>query len=152
MIASADTVSSLSWDWIEAVATSGRFSDILWERRELVRVTTLDKLIRAYGVPRFVKIDVEGFEHEVLRGLSSPVPYLSFEFTPEFGGNAYDSIDRLSQLSMGLFNYSQGESMRLALGAWVGAAELKSVLSRLFADDPMAFGDVYSAAEHRGRG
>jgi len=150
MIASADTVSSLSRHWIEEVRASGRFAGVNWDKRELVKVTTLDKLMHAYGVPRFVKIDVEGYEHQVLRGLSSPVPYLSFEFTPESSASAYDSIDELSQLGMGLFNYSVGESMRLALTSWVGASELKSVLSQLFADEPMAFGDVYSAAEHRG--
>ena len=36
---------------------------------------------RATAAPRFIKIDVEGLEAEVLAGLSSAVPALSFEFT-----------------------------------------------------------------------
>jgi hypothetical protein len=146
MIASADTISTLSSEWVDAVVASGRFADVRWEKRELVTVTTLDNLISRYGVPRFVKIDVEGYEHQVLRGLSSPVPNLSFEFTPEFSRMAYDCIDRLSELGMGMFNYSPGESMQLALKDWVSAAELRKVLSHL-AGDPMAIGDVYSTGE-----
>jgi FkbM family methyltransferase len=46
----------------------------------VVPVTTLDGLIERYGQPDFVKIDVEGFEVDVLKGLSSRVPLISLEF------------------------------------------------------------------------
>jgi FkbM family methyltransferase len=45
-----------------------------------VPVITLDLAIQTYGMPFFCKIDVEGWELEVLNGLSQPVPWLSFEF------------------------------------------------------------------------
>ena len=43
-------------------------------------LTTLDALIELHGKPDFIKIDVEGFEVDVLGGLSSAIPLLSFEF------------------------------------------------------------------------
>jgi uncharacterized membrane protein len=46
----------------------------------VVPVTTLNDLIERYGHPDFVKIDVEGCEADVLKGLSSRVPLISLEF------------------------------------------------------------------------
>ena len=45
-----------------------------------IPVVTLDAAVRAFGRPAFCKIDVEGWELEVLKGLSEPIPLLSFEF------------------------------------------------------------------------
>jgi hypothetical protein len=48
-----------------------------------VNVATLDSLIDEFGVPDYAKIDVEGFDLEVLRGLSRPIPLLSFEYNSQ---------------------------------------------------------------------
>ena len=42
-----------------------------------------DNMISRYGSPEFTKIDVEGYEFEVLNGLSQPIKTISFEFTSE---------------------------------------------------------------------
>ncbi|MFD0532872.1 FkbM family methyltransferase [Actinomadura luteofluorescens] len=67
------TVSSMSPGWIKAVTTDRGFARVRWDRSVGVEVTTLDELIAVHGVPAFCKIDVEGFEADVLAGLSRPL-------------------------------------------------------------------------------
>ena len=73
-------ISSLSSDWVRAVQKTGRFSEYKWNRKQTVFIDTLDSLIAQYGVPAFMKIDVEGFEDQVVSGLSIPVGAISMEF------------------------------------------------------------------------
>ena len=60
------TLSTLSAEWAATVSASPRFPGERWDERVAVEVTTLDALIAVHGVPRFCKIDVEGFEESVL--------------------------------------------------------------------------------------
>ena len=71
-------------------------------------MTTLDHLIRDFGVPFYIKVDVEGYEPAVIRGLSRPVPLISFECNlPEFADEAEECIARLVHLSpTARFNYA----------------------------------------------
>ena len=71
------TVTSLSNQWIDAVQQVDSFAGVKWDEAIPVTVTTLDRLIDQYGLPAFTKIDVEGYELEVLQGLSQPLPALS---------------------------------------------------------------------------
>ena len=69
-----------------------------------VPVTTMDRLVGIYGVPEFCKIDVEGFEYNVLRGLTQAIPLLSFEYTPERIQPVLDCIDHLTRLGQYEYN------------------------------------------------
>jgi len=91
-------LSSFSETFIKRTSNSGRFSASKWDRTETCNITTLDELILKYGMPRFVKIDVEGFESEVLAGLSSPLPALSIEWIPELSENAKKCLEHLTTL------------------------------------------------------
>jgi FkbM family methyltransferase len=142
MISNCHTVSSLSKEWIKSVKESGRCRDCKWNKTMLIPITTLDKLIEKYGKPDFCKIDVEGYEYNVLKGLSQPINIISFEFIPEFISSAINSIKYLSSFGNILFNYSVGESMRLALSKWVKPEELIKILISL--PDKRIFGDVYA--------
>ena len=141
-IADWSTIATMSSRWRSRVVESGRFGGDRWTDRIVVQVETLDALIAEYGVPDFCKIDVEGYEEEVLAGLSRPVPALSVEFTPEFEEASRACIDRLSDLGFDRFNVSYGETMRFA-GDWTDAA---GALRLVRASGGMA-GDVYARAK-----
>jgi FkbM family methyltransferase len=97
-----------------------------------VETTTLDRLISIYGAPFFIKIDTEGHEINVLRGLSQPVPFLSFEVNlPEFRDEGLACIDLLEQLvPEGTFNYSIGDRPALVSKSWIVAEDLRKTLSK----------------------
>jgi FkbM family methyltransferase len=144
LLADYHTLSSLSPEWVEAVQKSGRFADFEWGERVAVPVTTLDELIRRFGVPDFCKIDVEGYELEVLLGLSQPVPALSFEFTWERMESRLAAVEHLATLGMTRFNFSFGESLVFALDSWVTSGEIVRFLEST-SRDIVTFGDVYAA-------
>lgn len=140
-ICHADAISSTSKDWIEAVKRSGRYVGFKWSRKETVATTTLDELIKEFGKPAFCKIDVEGSELSVLNGLTKPIRHLSFEFSTDYMPAATKSIHYLSKLGQPLFNYSAGESMKLALNEWVDARQIIRSLKHFH--PRVVWGDVY---------
>ncbi|WP_211103888.1 FkbM family methyltransferase [Skermanella pratensis] len=136
------TLSTLSAEWAAEVAASPRFPGERWEERVTVEVTTLDALIAAHGVPRFCKIDVEGFERAVLDGLSRPIECLSFEFIPETPERALACLERLADLGPHRYNVALGEERRLLSGDWLDQGAIVDWLkSRRPADGS---GDIYA--------
>jgi len=141
-ISEASAVSSLSREWVDAVTQSGRFEGQHWTRTREVATTTLDRLVEQYGAPAFVKIDVEGFEYEVVRGLSRSVRALSLEFTPEYLESTFRCLEHLDHIAPIRINYSLAESMQLALAEWVDRESMVAILAGL-GQDLSVWGDVY---------
>lgn len=135
-------VATLSPDYIADAGKSRGFHHVRWSERIDVEVTTLDALIAAHGIPAFCKIDVEGYEHAVLEGLSRPLPALSLEYLPAALDPALIAIARLNRLGTYRFNRSPGETMALAIPRWLGAAEIAAELKRLPREERA--GDVYA--------
>ncbi|MDJ0935338.1 MAG: FkbM family methyltransferase [Kiloniellales bacterium] len=142
------TVTTLSRDWIKSVGRAASFSEVSWDGRVTVEVTTLDTLIAQHGRPAYCKIDVEGFEPEVLKGLGAALPSLSFEFIPAALDGAFACIERLQALGDYEFNVSMGEQMRFELPQWSDAGALGAWLDNLAIDD--LSGDVYCRLKARG--
>ena len=130
--------------WIHATQQSGRFKNYKWDKTEKVPVTTLDKKIKVYGIPKYIKIDVEGYELEVLKGLSNPVQNISIEFTAEDIENSYKCIDYISTLGDFTFNYSIGESLILKNHEWKSKDNIKFSLAKVCKEENKAWGDIYA--------
>lgn len=141
------TISSFSKDWIDAIKESGRFNKYNWNQIRDIEITTLDKLIQQYGKPKLIKIDVEGFEFEVLQGLSHPIEFLSFENTiPERKKSIIECLDRIVEIAgqnKVEFNYSVGESMKWTLHEWLSPEQMRAEIE-LDRFIHSAFGDIYS--------
>ena len=126
-------------------AREADFGGVRWNRRIEVETTTLDLLIARCGVPAFVKIDVEGAEPEVLAGLTTAVPALSFEYVPGALDEVRACVNRLGVLGHYLFNWSSGESFRLASASWLSGEELLASLNT--SHGRQRSGDVYASCE-----
>jgi FkbM family methyltransferase len=135
-------ISTFSDEW-----KAGRFRNHTWGTKEKIEVTTLDTLIEQFGHPRYIKIDVEGFERQVISGLSCKVGALSFEFTSEIIDHADQICDRLRALGYSCFNCSIAESDNfLYLNGWATSQEVIATLHRMIErDDPLLWGDIYAA-------
>jgi len=132
MISDINVISTLSREWQAATQASGRFGDARYNSTEMVEMTTLDSMIEKFGCPRFIKIDVEGYEYEVLSGLSRPVQYISIEFTPEYKERAYACVGHFDALVKGArYQLSYGESLQYALADWVSCDEVVERLEQL---------------------
>ena len=136
------TVTTASDAFVAAADGAGGWEGQVWDRRLEVPVTTLDCLIAAHGLPSFVKIDVEGFEADVLAGLTTPVPALSFEFTTIQRDVAIGCLDAVARLGAYCFDIALGESQQPTFGRLVSRDEMAAHIAAL----PHAAnsGDVYA--------
>lgn len=127
----------------EDIANRSRFAaEHKFSQAETVPVITLDALIAQHGRPGFCKIDVEGFESEVLAGLTQPVPMLSLEFNREFRREIEQCLARLDQLGAYQFNFALGETTAWAQQTW---CDSRTMLATLAANpDPLLWGDIYA--------
>jgi len=137
------TVSSLAERWPSTLPERNPgFRGVRWNDSVEVAVTTLDALIEQYGVPRFCKIDVEGYEAEVLAGLNHRIPALSIEFVAGALDIAEACVRRLEALGAYEFNAVKAEERSFMSQRWLAADEMVAWLG----GDGMGVssGDVYA--------
>lgn len=136
------TVATASEDFIKSADAAPGWEGQKWDDKIKVPMTTLDALIKRYGKPAFVKIDVEGFEDEVLSGLSQPLPALSIEFTTIQRNVALTAIKRLAAMTSYRFNAALGESQVFTHPQSLSADEICRWIEGLPAEANS--GDVYA--------
>jgi len=137
------TVSTASADFVRAAHGARGWEGQAWTKSIRVPMMTLDALIARHGRPGFIKIDVEGFEAEVLGGLTQPTAALSFEFTTIQRETALACVERCRTLGYTRFDAALGESQTLVHGSWIAPREIARWLANL--PDEANSGDVYAA-------
>lgn len=123
--------------------TKGRFKNCNWPDPVEIEVNTLDSVIEEFGMPDFCKIDVEGYELNVLNGLNQPIPLISFEFTYEFlTKKTQPCLQRLYELGYRKFNVAYSTSETFVHKDWVDWERLLKNLQRK--RDSELWGDIYA--------
>ena len=90
---------------------------------------TLDFFINNYGIPKYIKIDVEGYEEEVIKGLKLPVPIISFEANlPDFYDETIRILDYLNEISSGNYFYNFSSENLFISDNFLSDSELKNIL------------------------
>ena len=137
------TVSSGSRRFLDAVEGSSGFEQVRWDSTVKVRVLTLDSLIERFGMPKLVKIDVEGMEPDILAGLSRPVPVIAAEFVPAALPLAAECVDRISEVSAEYrFNVVMGEDTEFVADRWTDVSDAKDFVARQAQSGQS--GDIYA--------
>ena len=141
-----DECSTLSVDFM---STYANLSKLQWSQAEKVQMVTLDSLCLQYGEPHFCKIDVEGYESEVLKGLTRPVKYISIEFNRPLLADTIKSLELINAIGRYKCNFIQYEMMHLVLEKWISAGDFKDQLEQLIGPDILT-GEII--LEHTGEG
>lgn len=139
-------LSTLSEEWKEKAKEKPGLSSAKWDRQVKVGIKSLDQLIREYGIPKFCKIDVEGFELEVLKGLSQPLPIISLEYTPWRIDPTISCIEYLSDLGSYEFNITMGKSResvgKLEFKDWIDKNQIIDLVNKEIRNTDIE-GDLY---------
>lgn len=121
---------TLSEKWAIKFSEAGKAQKNVLIRKIDVKTVTIDHLVRVYGEPHYIKIDIEGHEINALRGLTSKVPVITFEINlPEFAEEGVQCINRLNAIDpISTFNFFTSCEDGLELLKNVDAQKFKEIL------------------------
>ena len=108
-ICTQHTISTFSDDWIK----HSRFSEYTWDETVEIETTTLDAIIDQYGIPDYVKIDIEGYEYEVLTAFTKVIDnsVFAFEWAEEQKYKIDEILKYVYKIGYNKFGYTIGDHL-----------------------------------------
>ena len=107
-----------------------------------VQGITLDGLIGIYGMPRFVKVDVEGAENSVMATLSTPIPAFNMEFHQDWIPVA--AMEHMDSLGPYQWTYALDFQGTFAMSGFTDREGLLAILKRTLTEKGNgSWGDIY---------
>jgi FkbM family methyltransferase len=122
------------------------WTEVRYETILTVETTTLDALIATYGMPALIKIDVEGFEAEVLKGLTQSVPVMSLEYSlkPGYIAKTLWCVEYLAALGDVAINVTPAERATFRYPGWLTPAQFQQVFPDEFRNEyEYRYGDLW---------
>lgn len=102
-----EAYNSLNKKHIKTTTTLRGIATMATVQHKKIQVEVIENFIQKFGVPKYIKIDVEGYEYEVIKGLKTPVPLLSFEANlPEFLSESIQTINHLDLISFNKYRFN----------------------------------------------
>lgn len=92
----ADTLSTINKDWLDS--EKSRFCKQYTYNEIKCKTISIDKLIKNYGIPELIKVDVEGGEFDCISSLTQKVKQLCFEWASETNDITFKCLDYLVNL------------------------------------------------------
>ena len=104
--------------------------NVIWLDQKMVPTVSLNRIIELYGLPYFCKIDVEGYEFEILSSLNFNIPLIEFEVVAGFKKKAIDTINFLDNKNTS-YNYTLNEQPYFQFKNWTNLKDIINVIKQL---------------------
>jgi FkbM family methyltransferase len=104
-----------------------KYKNVHWTGKETVKTITINEAIKQFGNPYYCKIDVEGYEYEILSILKYKIPLIEFEVVAGFQEKAIDLIKLLNEKNTS-FNYTLNEHPEFKCTPWVKIDEITKII------------------------
>ena len=121
-----DTISTLNKNWLES--ETSRFYN---NKYEIIKCKTIsiDKLIKLYGVPELIKIDVEAGEYDCLLSLTQKINNICFEWASETNDLTFKCLDYLHFLGYNNFSIQLYDNYSYRPSEYADIDNIKNQLS-----------------------
>ena len=105
-----------------------------WGREVEAQTVNIDGLISRYGVPQFIKVDTEGFEDSVVKGLSTHHEnmILTFEIAEELVSVTYSALDHLNSIGYSNVGIVEGDDISTLPAKYHTYNEFKDKMDKIF--------------------